>query len=229
MKIKLEILRTSVFALALAALALPGSLVAQVCKGGIPHSASAVQGQAAVEVEKGSTLIGLSGGKGGEKWFGMASLGVRSYDARDGETIIFGFGGGRTFKTKFTGTARHCLDIRGEFGTGPDRPGTERADESSSNMTLEFSTGVPLASSSSLAITPFATAGIRYASIVTQFEENSVANKDFYEFFSAGVGLSVGGDVSVQPYALFPLSRDIGGDPVFGMRVSMAIGARPSR
>ena len=226
MRIQLDLLRTTAIAFALAALVLPGSLVAQVCKGGIPHSSSAVQGQAALEVEKGSTLIGLSGGKGGDKWFGMASLGVRSYDARDGQTILFGFGGGRTFKTKFTGAAMHCLDIRGEFGTGPDRPGAIRADESSSNMTMEFSSGVPLVSGSSLSVTPFASAGIRYASVVTQFEESSVANKDFYEFFSLGVGLSVGGDVAVQPYALFPLSRDVGGDPVFGMRVSMAIGAR---
>jgi hypothetical protein len=211
---------------AAAILVMPLELAAQVCRGGVSFATSALQGQAAVEVEPASTVYGMSGGKGDRRWYGLGTLAVRSYESRDGQTVIFGFGGGRTFTNRRTGRAQHCLELRAEFGTGPDAPGMVRADESSSNMTLEFTTGVPITAGRSLVVTPFGGLAARYASVVIQGDESSESIKDFYELLTLGFGLTLGGDYAVQPYAQFPLGRDEGGDPVFGMKVSLNFGAR---
>jgi hypothetical protein len=209
----------------LALMLFPATLMAQVCRGGLSFEGVALQGQAGLEVESGNQSYGVSGGIGGAKWFGSGTLGVRTYDARSGSTVIVGFGGGRVFHPKSTGNAVHCLDLRGDFGTGPDATGPVRADESSSSLTLEYSVGLPMAASGALRVTPYAGIAARYASVVTQGELTSIAVKDFYEFVTLGVGLSLGGGYAVQPYMQLPLGRDGGGDPVLGMRLSLNFGS----
>jgi hypothetical protein len=203
----------------------PGSLSAQLCRGGVSFGSATLQGQARVEVESGSTSYLVSGGKGSNDWYGIGTLGVRTYEARNGTTFVLGFGGGRNFQHQLTGRAQHCLELRGEFGTGPDAPGPVRADESSSHATLEFSAGYPLSTAGSLTVTPFGGIGLRFESIVTQGDQTSVSDNDFYQLLSVGVGLTISGQVALQPSVQFPLGRDGGTEPVFTMRVSMNIGS----
>ena len=205
---------------------LPAPALAQVCRGGVDFAISAAQGQAAVEIDNNSSVYSISGGKGGSRWYGLGSLAVRTYEVREGSTIILGIGGGRTFQYRRTGNARHCLELRGEFGTGPDRPGAVRADESSSAVTFEFISGLPLAAGRSTSVTPFAGFALRYSSVVTQGDLTSQSDKDFYELVTLGAGLTINSVYALQPYIQFPLGRDRKSDPVFGMRLSMSLGAR---
>ncbi len=208
------------------ALALPiAPLTAQLCRGGVDFSTSAVQGQLGVELETVSSLYALQGGKGGAHYFGMGLLGVRTYDNRPGNTYILGFGGGRTFQHTLTGKAIHCIEARGDFGTGPDAPGPVRADESSSSLTFELTTGLPLTVGRSMSLTPYVGIAARYASVVTTGDLTSRAVNDFYELVTIGVGISANGSYALQPYAQLPLGRDTS-DPVFGMKFSLNIGGK---
>jgi hypothetical protein len=86
--------------------------------------------------------------------------------------------------------------------------------------------GLPVATNGALLVTPFVGIAARYASVVTQGELTSVAVKDFYEFVTLGAGLSLGSGYAVQPYLQLPLSRDVGGDPVVGMLLSLSFGSK---
>jgi hypothetical protein len=201
------------------------SLPAQLCRGGVSFQDAAAQGQLRVEVESGSAAYLVSGGKGSANWYGIGTIGVRTYDARNGTTFVLGFGGGRNFRHELTGRAQHCLELRGEFGTGPDAPGPVRADESSSNATLEFSGGYPISAGSHFTVTPFVGAALRVTSIVTQGEQTSVSDNDFYEFVTVGFGLTLNDVFAIQPCVQFPFGREDGGDAVFAVRLSINIGS----
>jgi hypothetical protein len=202
------------------------ALDAQVCRGGVDYNTSLVQGQIGFEVDDRSSLVAVSGGKGGPDWYGLGTIGFRTYDFRDGATVIFGFGGGRVFKHRFTGAAHNCVELRGEFGTGPDAKGPVRADESSSAMTLEASSGLPLRLGAATTLVPYGGFALRYASIVTQGDETSVSDKDFYELITVGLALGIRGAYAVQPYVQVPLGRDRSSDPLVGMRMSMSLGSK---
>jgi hypothetical protein len=156
----------------------------------------------------------------------VGTLGVRTYEAREGNTFIAEFSGGRSFSLPLTGTVVHCGEISALFGTGPDQPGAIRADESSSSMTFGLFSGLPLRGSGALTVTPFAGLAARYESIVVQGESSSVAENDFYELAILGVGLRLRDGASLQTFAQFSLGRDVPSDPTFGMRLSINVGAR---
>jgi hypothetical protein len=218
--------RVRVIAATFVSIALTSSpALAQPCRGGVEFANHKMQGQLGMEFDGPSSLYALSGGLGGEHYFGLGLLGVRNYDNREGSTFVIGFGGGRTFEHSLTGKMIHCIEARGDFGTGPDAQGPVRADESSSSLTFELTSGLPLSAGSSMSITPYIGIAARYASVVTTFETESNAVNDFYELVTFGVGMSAGGSFALQPYVQLPLGRDTS-DPVFGMRFSMNIGPK---
>jgi len=213
------------FLLAVALLGVPLTAFAQLCRGGVDFEGVSFQGQAQLELDERSSSYGLAGGFGGRAFFGTASLAARTYEWREGETIVFGVGGGHLFRNSFTTPALHCIEIRGDFGTGPDSPGAERADESSSSLTFELTTGLPLGGGA-VQFTPFVGLAFRYSSVVTQTDETSNALNDSHTLVTVGLGMAAGDQYALQPYLQLPMGRAEGSDPVFGMRLSMNFGRR---
>jgi hypothetical protein len=219
------VVRNAIVALCLSSAIFAAPAWAQPCRGGVDFAGHKAQGQFGLELEDHSSLFAVSGGLGGSRYFGLALLGVRTYDYREGNTYVFGFGGGRTFSHPLTGGAINCIEVRGDFGTGPDVNGPVRADESSSSLTFELTSGLPFDAGKSVSITPYLGFAARYASVVTTSDLTSNSENDFFELVTIGVGVSASEQFALQPYVQLPLGRDTS-EPVFGMRFSMNVGAK---
>lgn len=217
-----RILQSTIYAM-IAGLLPPFALLAQVCTGGIPFSETRFQGQAAVELESTSSFFSASAGMGGQKYYGLGTIGVRKYEATDGATVLLQVGAGRAFSWRRTGAAAHCFEIIGTFGTGPDNVGELGADLSSSAIQFGFNTGVPFALSESVRLTPYVGAAAVYSSIVSTIAGTGSSVNDFYEYFSFGFGLTFSELYSVRPFARIVIDRDVN-DPIFGALFSVKIG-----
>jgi hypothetical protein len=203
---------------------LASKAAAQACTGMPSFANGPMQIAAGGSFADGASSFGGTFGYGAPKGlYGKVGLGSTSYDALDGSSFDFSFGGGYQIPLRTSRKADFCPIASLSFGSGPNDVGGLGVDMSNRTFAFGGAVGATLGQTSEMDIIP--NASFQFANTRLSIDDgtDSVSDSESYALLTLGTGFVFNSRYSLNPSISIPMGLD-GSDVSFGLMGAINFG-----